>query len=179
MVLYFTFYGMMAIAMSPNQKVSAISSAAFYAIWNLFSGFIIPRPDEEEDNFAIVFTAMGVNMETTPFFNRDFEENGLMERVALFLNLLEKRWVLEDGKPDLPVSLAAGSLTDYEDKCQKNCSCVAYAYDSMIGCMIWGGDLMDIQQFAEGGVDFNIRLPALELGGCSEEYTYARKVVVQ
>ena len=66
--------------------------------------------------------------------------------------------------PDLPVSLAAGSLTECEDKCQKNCSCVAYAYDSMIGCMIWGGDLMDIQQFAKGGVDFNIRLPALELG---------------
>ncbi|KAJ8630836.1 hypothetical protein MRB53_024159 [Persea americana] len=56
------------------------------------------------------------------------------------------------------------SLTECEDKCQKNCSCVAYAYDSMIGCMIWGGDLMDIQQFAKGGVDFNIRLPASELG---------------
>ncbi|KAJ8629030.1 hypothetical protein MRB53_022353 [Persea americana] len=66
--------------------------------------------------------------------------------------------------PDLPVSLAAGSLAECEDKCQKNCSCVAYAYDSMIGCMIWGGDLMDIQQFAKGGVDFNIRLPASELG---------------
>ncbi|KAJ8633267.1 hypothetical protein MRB53_026603 [Persea americana] len=145
--------------------------------------------DEAEDNFAIVFAAMGVNMETAQFFKRDFEENVSMERVALFLNLLEKRWVLEDGEPDLPVSWADGSLTECEDKCQKNCSCVAYAYDSMIGCMIWGGDLMDIQQFAKGGVDFNIRLPALELGyclawflfcfsgACSEEYTYARKVV--
>ncbi|KAJ8630829.1 hypothetical protein MRB53_024152 [Persea americana] len=66
--------------------------------------------------------------------------------------------------PDFADSLAAGSLTECEDKCQKNCSCVAYAYDSMIGCMIWGGDLMDIQQFAKGGVDFNIRLPASELG---------------
>ncbi|KAJ8615068.1 hypothetical protein MRB53_034440 [Persea americana] len=133
--------------------------------------------DEAEDNFAIVFAAMGVNMETAQFFKRDFEENVSMERVALFLNLLEKRWVLEDGEPDLPVSWADGNLTECEDKCQKNCSCVAYAYDSMIGCMIWGGDLMDIQQFAKGGVDFNIRLPALELGACSEEYTYARKAV--
>ncbi|XXG59077.1 hypothetical protein AAC387_Pa04g1217 [Persea americana] len=44
--------------------------------------------DEAEDNFAIVFAAMGVNMETAQFFKRDFEENGSMERVALFLNLL-------------------------------------------------------------------------------------------
>ncbi|XP_068485029.1 V-type proton ATPase subunit B3-like isoform X1 [Phaseolus vulgaris] len=40
-----------------------------------------------EDNFAIVFAAMGVNMETAQFFKRDFEENGSMERVTLFLNL--------------------------------------------------------------------------------------------
>ncbi|KAL4574768.1 hypothetical protein LXL04_021606 [Taraxacum kok-saghyz] len=41
----------------------------------------------EEDNFSIVFAAMGVNMETAQFFKRDFEENGSMERVTLFLNL--------------------------------------------------------------------------------------------
>jgi len=40
-----------------------------------------------EDNFAIVFAAMGVNMETARFFKQDFEENGQMERVTLFLNL--------------------------------------------------------------------------------------------
>jgi len=40
-----------------------------------------------EDNFAIVFAAMGVTMETATFFKRDFEENGSMERVTLFLNL--------------------------------------------------------------------------------------------
>ncbi|KAJ8628654.1 hypothetical protein MRB53_021977 [Persea americana] len=44
--------------------------------------------DEAEDNFAIVFAAIGVNMETAQFFKRDFEENGSMERVALFLNLV-------------------------------------------------------------------------------------------
>ena len=41
--LYFTFYGMMAVAVTPNHNISAIVSSAFYAIWNLFSGFIIPR----------------------------------------------------------------------------------------------------------------------------------------
>jgi V-type H+-transporting ATPase subunit B len=43
--------------------------------------------DMSEDNFAIVFGAMGVNMETARFFKQDFEENGSLERVTLFLNL--------------------------------------------------------------------------------------------
>jgi F0F1-type ATP synthase beta subunit len=43
--------------------------------------------DGHEENFSIVFAAMGVNMETSRFFTRDFEENGSMERVTLFLNL--------------------------------------------------------------------------------------------
>src|SRR2546430_6039941 len=43
--------------------------------------------DMHEDNFSIVFAAMGVNMETARFFTRDFEENGSLERVTLFLNL--------------------------------------------------------------------------------------------
>jgi len=34
---------------------------------------------------------MGVNMETATFFKRDFEENGSMERVTLFLNLVLRR----------------------------------------------------------------------------------------
>ncbi|PQM39558.1 pleiotropic drug resistance protein 1 [Prunus yedoensis var. nudiflora] len=41
--LYFTFYGMMGVALTPNQHVAGITSNAFYALWNLFSGFIIPR----------------------------------------------------------------------------------------------------------------------------------------
>ena len=43
--------------------------------------------DGHEENFSIVFAAMGVNMETARFFTRDFESNGSMERVTLFLNL--------------------------------------------------------------------------------------------
>lgn len=42
--LYFTYYGMMAVAMTPNSDIAAIVAAAFYAIWNIFAGFIIPRP---------------------------------------------------------------------------------------------------------------------------------------
>lgn len=42
--LYFTYYGMMAVAMTPNSDIASIVAAAFYAIWNIFAGFIIPRP---------------------------------------------------------------------------------------------------------------------------------------
>ncbi|GFS44954.1 pleiotropic drug resistance 12 [Actinidia rufa] len=42
-LLYFTFYGMMAVAVTPNHNIAAIVSSAFYLIWNLFSGFIIPK----------------------------------------------------------------------------------------------------------------------------------------
>ncbi|KAM6602199.1 hypothetical protein CsatA_021808 [Cannabis sativa] len=42
-MLYFTFYGMMAVGITPNNHVASIISAAFYSIWNLFSGFVVPR----------------------------------------------------------------------------------------------------------------------------------------
>ncbi|KAK4837165.1 hypothetical protein QYF36_003319 [Acer negundo] len=42
-LLYFTYYGMMAVAMTPNHHIAQIVSAAFYGIFNLFSGFVIPR----------------------------------------------------------------------------------------------------------------------------------------
>ncbi|KAA8525358.1 hypothetical protein F0562_007224 [Nyssa sinensis] len=42
-LLYFTFYGMMAVAVTPNHNIAAIVSSAFFAIWNLFSGFVIPQ----------------------------------------------------------------------------------------------------------------------------------------
>eukprot|EP01125_Pyxidicula_operculata_P007304 TRINITY_DN2488_c0_g1_i2.p1 TRINITY_DN2488_c0_g1~~TRINITY_DN2488_c0_g1_i2.p1 ORF type:complete len:508 (-),score=120.35 TRINITY_DN2488_c0_g1_i2:95-1579(-) len=43
--------------------------------------------DDHEESFSIVFGAMGVNMETARFFKHDFQEDGSMERVTLFLNL--------------------------------------------------------------------------------------------
>lgn len=43
-LLYFTFYGMMAVAVSPHVQLAAVISSAFYSIWFLFAGFLIPRP---------------------------------------------------------------------------------------------------------------------------------------
>ena len=48
---------------------------------------LVKKAEGKEESFAIVFAAMGVNMETARFFKQDFEENGSMERVTLFLNL--------------------------------------------------------------------------------------------
>ncbi|MDL2288742.1 V-type ATP synthase subunit B [Oscillospiraceae bacterium OttesenSCG-928-F05] len=40
-----------------------------------------------DDNFAIVFAAMGVKNDTADFFRKNFEESGALQRVVMFLNL--------------------------------------------------------------------------------------------
>ncbi|KAM0933651.1 putative ABC-type xenobiotic transporter [Dioscorea sansibarensis] len=42
--LYFTYYGMMTVSISPNHQIAAILASTFYSVFNLFSGFFIPRP---------------------------------------------------------------------------------------------------------------------------------------
>ncbi|VFQ91364.1 unnamed protein product [Cuscuta campestris] len=41
---YFTFYGMMAVGLTSNQQTAAVLSSAFYSLWNLLSGFLVPKP---------------------------------------------------------------------------------------------------------------------------------------
>ncbi|XP_062165228.1 pleiotropic drug resistance protein 1-like isoform X1 [Alnus glutinosa] len=41
--LYFTFFGMMTVAITPNQNIAAVVASSFYSMWNLFSGFFLPR----------------------------------------------------------------------------------------------------------------------------------------
>ncbi len=43
-LLYFTYWGMVTVAITPNSQFAAIISTAIYGLWNLFSGFLIPRP---------------------------------------------------------------------------------------------------------------------------------------
>ncbi|OQS54600.1 VMA2 [Ecytonucleospora hepatopenaei] len=43
--------------------------------------------DKSDENFCIIFAAMGVNVETAKYFKEQFEENGSLERTAFFLNL--------------------------------------------------------------------------------------------
>ncbi|KAM4102050.1 hypothetical protein ACB094_05G193400 [Castanea mollissima] len=61
---------------------------------------------------------------------------------------------------------------DCRKQCLENCYCVAYAYDTGIGCMSWSGNLIDLQKFSTvgidlqkfstGGLDIYIRLSYLE-----------------
>lgn len=51
------------------------------------AGLVKHSESQATEEFAIVFAAMGVNMETAHYFKQDFEENGSLERTVLFLNL--------------------------------------------------------------------------------------------
>ncbi|XP_021748020.1 ABC transporter G family member 34-like isoform X1 [Chenopodium quinoa] len=42
--LYFTLYGMMLVSLSPGHQISAIIMNFFLGFWNIFAGFLIPRP---------------------------------------------------------------------------------------------------------------------------------------
>ncbi|KAD2806219.1 hypothetical protein E3N88_39596 [Mikania micrantha] len=42
--LYFTYYGLMTVAVTPNEQTAAVLAVLFYGLFNFFSGFFIPRP---------------------------------------------------------------------------------------------------------------------------------------
>ncbi|XP_058109090.1 ABC transporter G family member 31-like [Magnolia sinica] len=42
---YFTFYGLMAVGLTPTQHFAAVVSSAFYSLWNLMAGFLIAKPN--------------------------------------------------------------------------------------------------------------------------------------
>ncbi|XP_019175117.1 PREDICTED: G-type lectin S-receptor-like serine/threonine-protein kinase B120 [Ipomoea nil] len=60
---------------------------------------------------------------------------------------------------------SAGSDSTCERKCQEDCSCTAYAFVSGIPCMIWRRDLVDMQQFGDGGSTLFIRVVRDEFAG--------------
>ena len=41
---YCTMYGFLAVALTPDLMTAAVLSSAFYGIWNLTAGFIMPQP---------------------------------------------------------------------------------------------------------------------------------------
>jgi ABC-type multidrug transport system permease subunit len=43
-LLYYNYMGMMLVSLTPNFMVAAILSAVFYTLYNLFAGFLIPKP---------------------------------------------------------------------------------------------------------------------------------------
>ncbi|KAJ6333656.1 hypothetical protein OIU77_009514 [Salix suchowensis] len=53
---------------------------------------------------------------------------------------------------------------DCKKRCENNCSCTAYAYVDAIGCMLWNGDLTDVQNHIQSGNTMHVRLAYSELG---------------
>ena len=72
--------------------------------------------------------------------------------------------------PDTSIAHANMSLSmkECEQKCLRNCSCMAYASanetEGGIGCLTWQGDLVDTRTFPDGGQDLYIRVDAVILG---------------
>ncbi|CAN0916650.1 ABC transporter G family member 31 [Linum grandiflorum] len=40
---YFTFFGMLTVGLTPAEQYASVISSAAYSMWNLFSGFLIPK----------------------------------------------------------------------------------------------------------------------------------------
>ncbi|CAB3410443.1 unnamed protein product [Caenorhabditis bovis] len=105
-----------------GQKIPIFSAAGLphneIAAQIVRQGGLVQLPDKphEATNFAIVFAAMGVNMETARFFKQDFEENGSMENVCLFLNLANDPTIERIITPR--IALTAAEFLAYQ--CQKH-----------------------------------------------------------
>lgn len=75
--LYFTYYGMMTVSITPNHQVAAIFGAAFYGLFNLFSGFFIPRPVSTKSIFYFYFLiiTLVIFSDKVPLQKFDISEN--------------------------------------------------------------------------------------------------------
>ncbi|XP_047064980.1 G-type lectin S-receptor-like serine/threonine-protein kinase At4g27290 [Lolium rigidum] len=68
--------------------------------------------------------------------------------------------------PDKFIHVRNRSLDECKEECRSNCSCVAYAYSSMSNmdidgdatrCLVWMGDLIDMEKFTQGGENLYVR----------------------
>ncbi|KAL1563327.1 hypothetical protein AAHA92_05808 [Salvia divinorum] len=75
------------------------------------------------------------------------------------------------------------NLLHWENECRRrclaNCSCLAYAYESNIGCMFWTDVLIDVEKFNGVGVDLFIRLSASYLDHNRDKKLYIIILVVE
>ncbi|KAK9714789.1 hypothetical protein RND81_06G120200 [Saponaria officinalis] len=80
-------------------------------------------------------------------------------------------WKLVDVKvPDDAEWLSAATEDECNKHCIEECSCLAYAYFSSIGCMTWNGSLIDIEEFSDDkGIDLFVRLADSELGVSNQQ----------
>ena len=58
------------------------------------------------EEFAVIFTAMGITYKEASFFMKDFEETGALERVVFFLNLADDPTIERVATPRVALSVA-------------------------------------------------------------------------
>ncbi|XP_073353513.1 G-type lectin S-receptor-like serine/threonine-protein kinase B120 [Aegilops tauschii subsp. strangulata] len=73
--------------------------------------------------------------------------------------------------PDKFLHLPSRSFDECREDCRSNCSCVAYAYSRMSNmdidgddtrCLVWMGDLIDMENNTQGGEDLYVRTRILQ-----------------
>ncbi|KAL2619547.1 hypothetical protein GLYMA_08G352300v4 [Glycine max] len=107
-------------------------------------------------------------------WNRQNWTGGCVRRTQLQCERVKDHNTSRDTKEDGFLKLQMVKVPDFPEgspvepdicrsQCLENCSCVAYTHDDGIGCMSWTGNLLDIQQFSEGGLDLYIRVAHTEL----------------
>ncbi|XP_033134451.1 G-type lectin S-receptor-like serine/threonine-protein kinase At1g11330 [Brassica rapa] len=112
-------------------------------------------------------------------WNRGIFTNECVRRVPLKCNVSTGGGGKEDGffkmqKMKLPANVekSVANEKDCPKVCLENCSCIAYAYDRGIGCMLWSGSLVDMQSLLGSGIDLYIRVSH------SEFKTHSKRTVL-
>ncbi|KAF3951006.1 hypothetical protein CMV_023299 [Castanea mollissima] len=71
------------------------------------------------------------------------------------------------------------SMKECEQKCLRNCSCIAYTSanesEGGIGCLTWQGDLVDTRKFPDGGQDLYIHVDVVVLAQYAKENGLTQK----
>ena len=153
-----------------GQKIPIFSAAGLphneIAAQICRQGSLVKLPGKEitDDNFAIVFAAMGVNMETARFFKQDFEENGSMENVCLFLNLANDPTIERIITPRL--ALTAAEFLAYQ--CEKHVLVILTDMSS------YAEALREVIYILATGFNRCLRIIALIISGISRSRRSAR-----
>lgn len=69
--------------------------------------------DNSEEQFAVIFAAMGIKHDDADFFRRSFEEAGVLEKVAMYINLADEPIVERISAPRC--ALTAAEYLAYEE----------------------------------------------------------------
>ncbi|KAM3281440.1 G-type lectin S-receptor-like serine/threonine-protein kinase [Capsicum chacoense] len=128
-----------------------------------------------------------------PKYREEWEKgnwtSGCVRSRALQCEVNNKNNSGDSSKEDRFLKMELMKLPDFaersntrEDQCRSqclgNCSCIAYAFVSGIGCMSWTNNLIDIQQFQLWGKDLYIRVAHSELDMHTDHQKGITKIVI-